>query len=463
MKITLKPVQHYALKECNYRRRFGFFLEQGLGKTLLSLVEFMELFERGQVQVMNLFCPNTLIFNWKDQIEDHGFKIATITKPTDLHELFEYTAKQLPVMVLYNYESIITDGVGKTIPLLTSQFKTYNAFDESVQIKNFQSQRWKKIRNWEDKLTYVRLLSGRPYVHSPMDMWTQLTLLGAKVHYSPYAYRNHFCVMGGWKNKVIVGVQNQDQLMALIKSVSVTATKKEWAPEIPEKLPPKIVDYKLSPIQSKYYKQMFDNMMVEFSEDKNITVTMAAHKWTKLQQLSSGFMLDEGREPQWFEDFKDTPKLKALEDLLETIGSKCLVFAFFRETVQALAKHFDAPYIIGGMDEDEIKAAKDTFNKSKNTKPFILQSTSSKYGLTLLGNDEYPCHNNIYFENNYALDDRIQTEDRAHRWGQKYSVGFWDFSSNPAERRVIRALQKKDNVSKLILGIIKSQLEGAVI
>ena len=59
----------------------------------------------------------------------------------------------------------------------------------------------------------------------------------------------------------------------------------------------------------------------------------------------------------------------------------------------------------------------------------------------------------IYYSNNYDLEKRIQSEDRAHRIGQKNPVLYIDMmSKGTVDEKIIKALKNKVNIAKEISG-----------
>lgn len=447
--MELLSVQREALHRSNRKREYGFFLEMGLGKTLLTLYEFSQELKAGRTDVLIIFCPNSLISTWKDEVRKHGFPFEVVVKPESLSLV-------RPGMVLiYNYESIIATS-GKLLPIIVSTYRCYLAFDESVQIKNFQSARWKNLRSWAKFASHVRLLSGRPMVQSPMDLWTQLTLLNAAVHSSPFAFRNTYCQLGGWQGKQVVGPKNLDKLREVLKQVSFHAKKKNWT-DLPEKIYPHPREYKLTPEQLRIYQSMFNDMVVEIGTTV-VSVQQAVHKTNKLQQAGSGIMIDEQGTTVEIMPFKDVPKVKLVEEILDELDSKVIIFAHYRASVEALHKHFGGALINSGMTEDEIAGQKIMFNQDYNCKILVAQLSSAKYGHTLIGTDEYPCHTSIYFENNYSLDARIQSEDRNHRHGQKNIVTYIDLVGTPVEKKIINSLQDKNRTSLSVMETIKGEL-----
>ena len=59
----------------------------------------------------------------------------------------------------------------------------------------------------------------------------------------------------------------------------------------------------------------------------------------------------------------------------------------------------------------------------------------------------------IYYSNGYDLEKRLQSEDRAHRIGQKKSVTYVDIICNETvDQKIVQALRKKINIASQVMG-----------
>jgi SNF2 family DNA or RNA helicase len=59
----------------------------------------------------------------------------------------------------------------------------------------------------------------------------------------------------------------------------------------------------------------------------------------------------------------------------------------------------------------------------------------------------------VYYSNNYDLEKRIQSEDRAHRIGQKNNVTYVDLiAEKTVDEKIVKSLQKKINIAAKVLG-----------
>ena len=154
---------------------------------------------------------------------------------------------------------------------------------------------------------------------------------------------------------------------------------------------------------------------------------------------------------------KDNPRINLLLQILEeeVSGKTCVVYrhrAMLPYLQKALSEYAPA-FIKGGMDPRDVSAEKGYFNENPHTRVILLQCDASKYGHTLLGGpgDDDKCRTMIFFENSYSADTRDQIEDRIHRRGQTgEAVLYIDLSGSELDRRIVRALQRKDDLYKSV-------------
>ena len=70
------------------------------------------------------------------------------------------------------------------------------------------------------------------------------------------------------------------------------------------------------------------------------------------------------------------------------------------------------------------------------------------YGITLTAANTV-----IYYSNGYDLEKRLQSEDRAHRIGQKKNVTYVDIiAEDTVDEKIVKALRDKINIASQVLG-----------
>ena len=79
---------------------------------------------------------------------------------------------------------------------------------------------------------------------------------------------------------------------------------------------------------------------------------------------------------------------------------------------------------------------------------FVGNPQTGGYGITLTA-----ANNVIYYSNGYDLEKRLQSEDRAHRIGQKKNVTYIDLiAEDTVDEKIVEALRKKINIASEVLG-----------
>ena len=59
----------------------------------------------------------------------------------------------------------------------------------------------------------------------------------------------------------------------------------------------------------------------------------------------------------------------------------------------------------------------------------------------------------VYFSNGYDLEKRLQSEDRAHRIGQKKKVTYVDLiAEGTVDEKIVEALRSKINIASEVMG-----------
>ena len=78
-------------------------------------------------------------------------------------------------------------------------------------------------------------------------------------------------------------------------------------------------------------------------------------------------------------------------------------------------------------------------DKESETRFFIGNTQTGGYGITLTAASTV-----VYYSNNYDLEKRLQSEDRAHRIGQVNKVTYIDLiCENTVDEKIVKALKSK--------------------
>ena len=446
--LELAPykVQLEALRRAQEARGFGYWMDLGTGKTAVILAEFTNLNRAALVDDLVVVCPNSLKQNWQDEADKFGAKFGSVSLwPEDFP-----TAK--PHLLVMNYEALSAEKGTLALQRHLKASRVMLVLDESIHIKNPRARRTRHILALAPRAQYVRVLSGAPVTQGPHDLWAQVAAIGA-APMNFYAWREQFCKLGGYLGKQVMGVKDLDGLNRILDPCSFRASKEDWLD-----LPKKIYTTRtvtMTADQQYHYDRMLRDFVTTV-QSKTVTAEMVVTQLTKLQQISSNFIIDAAGTAHRIS--ATNPKMEVVKEILESVSGKTLIFTYYRHSTETLAQELQAPYIWGGMDKVGISEMKRQFEQEPNIRVLVAQVHTARYGHTLLGGEGPDrCATTIFYENSYSLDARTQSENRNHRIGQDRSVTYLDLIASRVDRAVIRALQRKNNVATAILDHLKDQ------
>lgn len=468
-KINLHRVQTAALEAARGKRGFGFIMEQGLGKSLTSLAEMMELWAAGEINRAVVVCPNSFKSGWVDEIEKwglddrvtfHVFESGNKDNHRFVHYMFDNGV--FPILIV-NFEAIRSDTTQTAVLTFVGNHPAAIYCDESIQISTHNSNQTKSAVYLAKHFKYRRILSGKWMKQGPHDFWAQLRFLGALDGFNYFAFRSAFCKMGGFKGKAVVGAMNEERLAEIINPHIFEARKSEWTD-----LPPKMYttrEYKMTPVMQRHFDSMYEDFIAFVSDDQTVAVDVAITKYLKLAQIQAGFILDEQGVVHPLCTISENPRLNALIDMIEMeVTGKVIIPYHHRYSGEVLARAlagYNPARIAGGMQPQEISDEKRRFNTDPSCRAILLQTRASKYGHTLLGDQDYDdlaCRTMVFYENTYSLDDRSQIEDRMHRHGQRQdSVLYIDLVGTRIDRDMTAALQRKESLYQAIMQVVREK------
>ena len=88
------------------------------------------------------------------------------------------------------------------------------------------------------------------------------------------------------------------------------------------------------------------------------------------------------------------------------------------------------------------------FQSAPKCRFLVGTPSTGGYGITLTAANTV-----IYYSNGYDLEKRLQSEDRAHRIGQKKNVTYIDIiAEDTVDEKIVKALMNKINIASEVLG-----------
>tara|TARA_R100001591_G_scaffold15684_1_gene22073 strand:- start:871 stop:2343 length:1473 start_codon:yes stop_codon:yes gene_type:complete len=459
-----QPYEHQrkALAESADRTTYALFMEMGTGKTKTTIDNIAYLYLKKRIDSALIVAPKSVYTVWKNEIETHlpdsiERKVYAwkVDKPKQLQP---FIVKKGPLkFFLINVEALSTKkGLDICNKYLLNQPNNIVVIDESTTIKNPKAKRTKNILalRWRAKMR--RILTGSPVTKSPLDLYTQCAfldpaLLGFK---SYYAFRNRYCtfdevyIARGEAIMVPDGYTNLDELEQKLKQFSIRLTKDECL-DIPDKIYQKR-EIMITGDQKRVYERLRIEALAKF-ENETISVHNQLTELLRLHQVANGYCKSDDGEILQF----NNEKLKALLEILEETDQKVIIWATYVHNINEIIASLNDKYgsetvvsIFGETSQSDRMLAVDRFQNDDKCRFFVGNPTTGGYGLTLTA-AKYV----IYYSNNYNLEVRKQSEDRAHRIGQTKNVVYIDImAKDTIDEKIVQALKRKNQLSAKTLG-----------
>ena len=466
-KFKTKPYKHQltALKKSWNKENFAYFMEMGTGKTKVLIDNLAMLYDKGKVDGALIIAPKGVVKTWYEQelpthLADHIDNVtvlwqANITKGQQekLNSVLQ-NETSLHILIM-NVEALSTDkGVNFARKFLLSH-NTLMAIDESTTIKNPSAKRTKNIIAIGKQAKYRRIMTGSPITKNPLDLYSQCEFLDPWLldFASYYAFRNRYAEMKtmhvrGRSIQVVNKFRNLSELSDTVKTFSDRVLKEDCLD-----LPPKnwikrhII---LTADQRKIYEQMKKHALATLNGKVTTTMTVLT-QLMRLHQITCGhFTADDGTT-----QLIPNNRITELMNILEETDGKVIIWANYQRDVNLIIKN-----VVDKYGEDSIvdyygltpqEDRQDNIRKFQNgpeCRFLIGTPQTGGYGITLT-----KANTVVYFSNGYDLEKRLQSEDRAHRIGQKKNVTYIDLiCEDTVDEKIVEALRKKINIASEVLG-----------
>jgi SNF2 family DNA or RNA helicase len=377
----------------------------------------------------------------------------TKKQETKLNNLFDL-GTDLHIFIM-NVEALSTSKGVKFAEKFLRSHRTLMALDESTTIKNPSAKRTKNVLALAPMAKYRRILTGSPVTKNPLDLYTQCEFLDPWLlnFNSWYAFRNRYAIMKtihvrGRSIQTVHKFQNLGELSDRLKGFSYRVLKEDCL-DLPEKIYMKR-HVALTKEQENLYEQMRKTAIANLNGKVTSTVTVLT-QLMRLQQITCGhFVADDGT----VQTIKNN-RLDELIDVLEETENKAIIWAYWQRDVQdikdAIEKKYGPRSVVdyyGLTPQDERQDNIRRFQNDNECRFLIGTPSTGGYGITLT-----EANTVIYYSNGYDLEKRLQSEDRAHRIGQKKNVTYIDLiAEDTVDEKIVKSLRKKINIASEVMG-----------
>jgi len=466
-KFKTKPYKHQitALEKSWHKETYAYFMEMGTGKTKVLIDNMSMLYDKGKIDGALIIAPKGVIKTWYEQeipthLPNHIENVTVLwqsnitkTQQEKLESLFEIeTALHILVM---NVEAFSTDKGIKFASKFLNSHKVLMAIDESTTIKTPTAKRTKNIIKLGNYSKYRRIMTGSPVTKNPLDLYTQCEFLDPFLlnHSSYYSFRNRYAQMKtmhirGRSIQVVHAFQNLGELSDKLQGFSYRVLKEDCLD-----LPPKNWTKRhitLSKEQQKIYDQMKKTALATLNGKVTSTMTVIT-QLMRLQQITCGhFVADDGST----QEIKNN-RITELMEVLDEIEGKAIIWGHWQKDIQNIVSEIEKVYGSGSVvsyygltPQDERQDNIRKFQDDPKCRFMIGTPSTGGYGITLTAANTV-----IYYSNGYDLEKRLQSEDRAHRIGQKKNVTYIDIiAENTVDEKIVKSLRKKINIASEVLG-----------
>lgn len=376
-----------------------------------------------------IICPASLKINWQREIANYTDKEVSIIEGKKW-EPAEYT--------IINYD-ILKNFHDPKHPdksdILNYGFDLI-VMDEAHYIQNVKANRTKIANSIVKKVGKVWLLTGTPMTSRPMNYYNLLDLVDSPVAENWMAYAIRYCAgyqfsVGPKKVWNVTGASNLEELRDRIKP-QVLRRLKEDILDLPEKI--------ITPVYLRLKSREYEKLMGEYydwynSSEESSSLTIQFSKLMKVRQVIAE------------EKIKDTIELA--QNIIDQ-GKKVIIFTNFTNTLNKLTDAFPkvSVKLDGKMSKPQRQHSVDEFQNNDKIKVFVGNLKAAGVGITLTAAEAV-----IMNDLSFVPSDHSQAEDRAYRYGQKFSVSvYYPIFENTIEGVIYDILSKKKNIFETVMG-----------
>jgi SNF2 family DNA or RNA helicase len=290
-------------------------------------------------------------------------------------------------------------------------------------MKSPKSKVSKELVDFAQTLKRFYLLSGTPAPNGEQEYYMQLKAVDFYGVQASYAqFKEYYFVNMSYNpqfEKLALRPDKKDELFTLIRKYALYVDK-ECVLTTPGRTFHE-VEFEMPAELKKHYNKLKNELYLEVQEGLTITAPSAAAKLNKLNQVTSGFVMDTqaAKDNKLFDDNKvewyllDDWRFKALQELLNkegVRGEQCIIWANYRTEFELIQKAFGdrCRCVYGGTTITEKNESIRLFKEGK-VQYLIANPASADKGLTLTN-----AHIAIYFSLNWSYETFKQSMERIY-------------------------------------------------
>ena len=475
------PFQH-QLEGIRYGLNHKKFLladEPGLGKSkqMIDLACIRKQFD-GYKHCLIIACVNGLKYNWQEEILTHsdetgyilGTRVSKKGKTTigsnkdrlyDLQHLDDIKS----YFIITNIETLrytYTEKVpcqkkgknGVTRYKKITKFPIVEELQKLIRKKEISMIVADEVHKCKDSTSLqgkallsldadsIVALTGTPLMNNAIDLYTPLKFIDVENH-SLFAFKNHYCICGGFGGHQIVGYKNLPELQTILDRCMLRRLKKDVL-DLPEKI--YINDFvEMNTSQNKIYNSILEDLRQNIDK-----VRLSPNPLTMLIRLRQA----TGNPEMLSTTAKGNPKFERLLELIQEVvdnGNKAIVFSNWTDVLNPafnmLQEQGFNPALYTGLNKDTREDEKRRFKPDDKCKVICGTIGAMGTGLTLTEATTV-----IFLDEPWNRAIKDQAEDRAHRIGTTISLNVITIMCKDSiDEKIHNIVYRKGKMSDIIV------------
>lgn len=333
---------------------------------------------------------------------------AAVDKPRDL------------LIISFNSESMTRKDVRAAIAYLQSKMRVMVVFDESTDFRTPGSARTMMARSLVKRTPFRRILDGTAVLNSPLHAYSQYELLHKGAlgfttyeeftdRYAEYEdVRGH----GGRAIKKLITYRNLEELRLSMAKYSSVVLREDCV-DLPLVVP-YVRTFELTDWQKKLYVEVKEQIEAEVRQGEMVPIGVLQNKLNKLQQVTSGFLIDKGKLVHELDGVN--PRLELLSDEVYLSSGKVIVWCQFQHEIDMVTERlrldgWDIMEYHGRVSGEDKRSARTHFN-TNGAKVLVGQPQAGARGIELSGADTI-----IWYSHTFDAIIRNQAKERATKMG----------------------------------------------
>lgn len=443
--------EHQAAGYGFAKNKAGAMLAMGMGTGKSKVA--VDLLVNRHARSILILCPVSVMGVWTREFEKHAPGWANVyladkgsaTRKVANMILDQEACRRLnrPFVCVVNYETARQPAFARWA--LSQQWDAVIA-DESHRAKGHNTATGKFLGSLYSKANFRLCLTGTPMPHSPLDLFSQFRFLDPGIFGTSFhRFRDRYARTNPMFASKVEEWLNQDELQERMKLLAFHV-----GAEVLD-LPPVMHEFRrceLSDEAQRIYTNLEEDLIADIGSGV-VTASNALVRLLRLQQITSGFAVDEDER----DHIIDLAKERLLVDLLEDLPTREPVVVFCRFK-------FDLDRV-----RDAAKKTGRRYGEVSGREKCLTEHATIPEGIDLLGVqiqsggvgvDFTRAAYAIYYSIGFSLGDYDQSLARLHRPGQTRTTHYYHLmATGTVDQIVYAALEHRRNVVEAVLEGLK--------